>query len=384
MNKHNRPSISTMDFDIHGIVGIRIINAPVKHAAALIRRLGEARQALDQDPDIIVRFEESISTGRLAFLGLNSAAFSDEGFFLLNRLNGQAIARIPFDKIGEQCEIMCHTGTNSIPLLFEIIRFTLLKKNYIPLHASAFVYAGTGVLVLGWTKGGKTEMLLSFANRGAYYVGDEWVVLSSDGQEMFGLPISIALWDWQFKYIPSLLPRIGTSKKIMFRGIHFLDVIHRVIRRHLSSGVFPLEVLDKIIPLAKGQLKIRELPQVIFKRQLYNAIARPDKVFLSMSYSEYDILVEPCDAGEIARRMASSNLYEHFHFFEHYNAFKFAFPQLRNDFLDRYDEIQTSMLASALDGKEAYQILHPYPVSLNLLFDKVQPFCTTRSDGSGL
>ena len=85
-----------------------------------------------------------------------------------------------------------------IPLLISIINLTALKKHRcVPIHASAFVYKGTGVVVTGWIKSGKSEALLAFSQHGATYVGGEWVLLDPDGETMYGLPGTFRMWDWQ-------------------------------------------------------------------------------------------------------------------------------------------------------------------------------------------
>ena len=71
-------------------------------------------------------------------------------------------SQIPFEQIGEKCEIVCEQGTFGIPLLHYIINLTFLKKKYLPMHASAFSYNNQGALIIGWSKGGKTEALFSF------------------------------------------------------------------------------------------------------------------------------------------------------------------------------------------------------------------------------
>jgi hypothetical protein len=379
MNDKRILSKRVMDFDIHGIVGIRVINPTIKHAAAITKRLGTPQGSLSREPDIVIRFEENLTPPTLIYMGLNSTAFTDEAFYLLSRINGEVAACIPFNKIGDQCEIICQRRIGSVPLLFDIIRLTLLKKNYIPLHASAFIYDGIGILVMGWAKGGKTEMLLSFANHGAHYVGDEWVVLSSDGQEMFGLPVPVALRDWHFKYIPTLLPKISVYKKMLFKSVHFVDAFYKVIWRRVPKEFFPRAVLERVLPLAREQLYIKELPQAIFKDQFYNSIATLNKLFLIMSHSDPDIRVETCESVELARRMVSANEYEQLHFFEYYKAFKFAFPDQKNEFLESFEQVQKCLLSSALGNKEAYKVLHPYPVSFELLFDRLRPFCEKGS-----
>ena len=97
---------------------------------------------------------------------------------------------------------MCERGVAAVPLLIPILNMTLLARGVLPLHASAFVHEGTGVVATGWSKGGKTEALLAFASRGAEYVGDEWVYVASDGARVHGIPEPIRIWRWQLRQLP--------------------------------------------------------------------------------------------------------------------------------------------------------------------------------------
>jgi hypothetical protein len=364
-----------LDLDLHGVVRIRLIDPLADDAARLERKLGLTLVSPDQEPDIIIRFKEELSVPVVRYLGLNSAAFTEEGFYILDKNSGRVQARIPFEQIGCQCEILCRSGLSSIPLLFEIILLTFVKKGYIPLHASAFLHRDNGILVMGWAKGGKTEMLLSFANHGAQYVGDEWVMLSADGQEMFGIPITIAIRDWQIPYIPNLLPKIDLQSRILFKVIHSLDAMHKALGRGRWKNSFLLRSLGRALPRLRQQLMVRRAPQVIFRDRYCKEVAPVDKVFLIMSHSEADITVQPCDPLEIARRMLGSIEYEQTHFFEYYYAFKYAFPHRQNDFLEEVYERQGALLRQALQNKEAYQVLHPYPVPFDALFEEIRPFC---------
>ncbi len=107
------------------------------------------------------------------------------------------MVQIPFAEIGQQqCRIVCATGLPAVPLLIPILNLTALNRGILPLHASAFRYQDVGVLTTGWSKGGKTETLLAFMDRGANYIGDEWVYISDDGRHMTGIPEPIRVWEW--------------------------------------------------------------------------------------------------------------------------------------------------------------------------------------------
>jgi hypothetical protein len=370
-NFHNNNN--GVDFDIHGIVGIRLINPTAGDVSAIANQFGQYRSTIEREPDIVIFIKEKLPTPSLTYLGLDYAGFTDEGFYILSSKENLKVL-IPFDKIGSQLEIMCESGLHSLPWLLEVINLMFLKKNYIPLHASAFVYKGVGIVVTGWTKGGKTEALLSFANHGAHYVGDEWVILSSDGKEMFGMPVPICVWEWYFKSIPKLLPKVGMQKKILFKVIHSLDVIHRRLENGSFKNSFPVKTLGQTLPALKRQLNIRALPEELFKNRVCK-LATPDKIILSISQNDPNIYVEECDPSEIAKRMISSNELEQAPFLEFYKAFKFAFPNFRNEFLENIDELQYALLCSAFANKEAYKVYHPYPVPFEDLFNQLRPIC---------
>ena len=134
---------------------------------------------------------------------------------------------------------------------------------------------------------------------------------------------------------------------------------------------FVAKVLGQALPAFKRQLNIRVLPEEIFQKRICPSTA-PHKLLMSMSHNEPSIQIEICDPAEIAQRMVSSNAYEQMTFLEFYKAFKFAFPNLRNEFLETIDELQYSLLCRAFENKEAYKILHPYPVPLEEFFHSVK------------
>jgi hypothetical protein len=365
----------TIEYDIHGIVGLRLVNPSEGDAAAVAKQLGPLRGSLDRAPDIVIQFKKKIPISSLNLLGLDWAGFTNEGFYVLRSSKMDAKVRIPFEKIGNTCEIVCESGLRSIPLLLAIINLTFLKKGYIPLHASAFLFNGVGNIVTGWAKGGKSEALFSFFNHGAQYVGDEWIILSGDGSQMFGIPEPIRVWEWQFGYIRNLRPLISREKKILFKTIRFLDAVYKTLGRGKLKRAFPLRVLCEALPGFKRQLNIQVPPEKIFVNGL-KISATADKIFLMMSHSEAGINIDPCDPIEIAQRMISSIEYEQGPIFDYYSAFKFAFPDLKNDFLENVRKDQFSLLCKALEGKEAYKVLHPYPVPFENLYLEMSPFLT--------
>jgi len=364
-----------VDFNLHDIVGIRFINPRWETAVAYTNQFAPALSPLKREPDIIVRFQDELAPPALRYAGLNFAGFTRDAFYLLDKTQGSITAQIPFEKIGQCPEIVCPANTGSIPLLRDIINFTCLSKGYIPLHASAFLYDSVGIVVMGWPKGGKTGAMLAFMNQGARYVGDEWIILSGDGQKMFGLPAPVAVSDWQFKHIPGLMPKLSAGQRILFGSIHLLEAVYNRVGNGRARQLFPIKLLKKGLPSLKRQLKITKPPQVLFKDRFDELAAAPDKLFLIMSHSQAEIDVQPCNPLTLARQMAQANEYEQKEFFDYYKAFQFSFPHLKNELLDNIASRQSTLLSRALTGKETYLVLHPYAGPLVALFERIRPFC---------
>lgn len=364
-----------VEFSIHGIVGIRFVNPSPKDIEAIVRPLRLTEENLSDKPDITVIFKKDFETSALNSLGRHSIAYDTRHFYVLDKAEGAIQARIPFDTIGYGCEVLYQSDIGSAPLLSDIICLIFLRKGYVHLHASAFLYNNNGILVTGWSNGGKSDTLLSFANHGALYVGDELVMLSSDGSEMYGVPIDVTIWDWQFKYVAKLMPKAGNGRLITHKIIRALDAIYGALATRKIGRLLPLSLLKKALPTLREQLKVWVSPDVLFEKAMSKCRATPRKLFLIMSHNSPDVVITPCQASDIARRMAPSNDFERMHIYRFYKAFCFLFPDSRNEFIDGLDEQQGALIKAALHGLEAYEIYHPHGLSFETLYQEMRPYC---------
>lgn len=377
MSKNNGTLASRanwIDYDIHGRVGIRLLDPAPGDAEAVAKQLGPLRRSLSREPDILIRFVDHLPITGLRHLTLHDNGFTDDGFFVLRSNKKAAKVKIALDQIGKQCEIVCESGLRAVPLLLAILNLTMLAKDCVSLHASGFVYNGTGIVVTGWAKGGKTESLLSFAAHGARYVGDEWILLSADGQHMYGIPEIIRLWDWHLENLPEVRQQVKRESLLLFKAIHGLDHFQQSLNGRLGN-TFPAKLLREAMPAIKRQLNVRVDPKIIFGDRFGPFAAKPEKIFLGLSHADPETIVEAVDPSIIAKRMVASIRFEQMPFMEHYLAYKFAFPDRKNDFLEHVHELQYDLLRRALAGKEAYVVRHPYPVSFHDLYTRMRPFC---------
>lgn len=366
-----------IDFTLQNLIRIRLIN-PTEYDISRIRnKLGLEPEPFDptEQADITIEYHDRITTGDLTLLGQDSSGYDEKHFYILNVRNKATKVLIPFDQVGSRLHIQAEKGVRHVPLLNHIVNFRLIAKGYIPVHASAFVYNGHGILVPGWKTGGKTEALLSFASHGALYVGDEWVVISGDGRTMFGIPGPTSIKDWQFQYLEKLLPKIALQDRLKFKTIHLLNGVHKLMDKIGFGKSFLARNLEEMLPSFNRQLKIWKEPRQLFKDQYCHKPVSLDKIFLIQMHSDQEIFIERADAGAVAEKMIHTYDFEQGTFFDFYNAFKFAFPDRANDFLENVKEREAQLLRRAFSGKETYKVYRPHPVSFPELFQKMSLLC---------
>lgn len=365
------------DYDLHGLVGIRVVDASPSDAAAVGAQLGPIAAPLSREPDIVIRFVDRLPlTAPLRLLGIDDAGYTDEAFVILrSKHKSPARVKIPFQAIGGRCEIVCDRGLAAVPLLIPIINLTALVGGVLPLHAAAFRYRGTGVLVTGWSKGGKTETLLGFAANGAEYIGDEWIYLSDDGQRMFGIPEPIRIWDWHLDELPDYRRRVGRGARArlaILRGVS--DGLDRLSGDSSGAAGKRRRNLNRMSHLLKSQRHVDLSPERAFGLTGAPLKGNVDKVIFIASHDSPEIRIEAVAPEEVASRMAFSLQEERSELMAYYRKFRFAFPDECNPLIAAADQTEHERLASVLEGKECYAVYHPYPVSIPSLFEAIRPF----------
>ncbi len=376
MTEHPGASPAQIDFNLHQILGIRLIDPSLRDVTAVSQQLGLPRTILDQPPDILIRFVDRLPlSSPLEYLDRNESGFTQDAFVVLrSKYKAPARVQIAFDQIGRGCEIICERGLPAVPLLIPIINLTALAKGALPMHASAFQFNGKGILATGWSKGGKTELLMAFMLEGATYIGDEWVYIDGDGKHMHGIPEPIRLWDWHLKYIPADKIRIPRTDRNRLRAIKLILSLDKPLSAGPVGKRLFRKLFNRLRPVLKHQLHVDILPQDLFKQNTQDLSGTLDKVFFLASHESPDLVVRPIDPLEIGSRMVFSLQYEQMNFLSYYWAFRFAFPQRRNEILERAQDLQRERLFQILANKESWAVYHPYPISLPALHEAVCPF----------
>jgi hypothetical protein len=363
------------DFDVHGLVRIRLSGAPPRILQAVGRQLGQAQLAAGGKPDIHVTFVDELPpVGHLKFLGLRQAAYDDEHFYLLDVAGKRA--RVDLSQLGEQCEIVCEREIGHIPLLIQILGLHLLRKEHVMLHAASFVYRDKGVLVAGWQKGGKTETMLPFMAAGAEFVADEWTIVGGAEPTLFGISNVSRIWDWHLRHLPEYWPRIERSARTRLRVwrlyrrlFHALPLdrvrgrVVRRLRRVSMDGGAAWQGVDHIDP------------SVLFGNRVRQDGARLDRVFLPVVGIDDDVEVLAIEGSDIARRMVSSLAFERGALTTAYLQFRFAFPDRVSPLIETASAEEERLLGRCLANVPAFELRHPYPVALRRMYDAAKAYC---------
>ncbi len=369
-------TLQQVDFDLRQILRIRLIDPSPPDVNTVARQLGlqpqsPSPQSAGHPADIIIRLVDRLERAEpVRYLNIDEIGYTNDAFLILRgKQKTKARVEMPFDQIGSNCEIRCERGLAAIPLLIAVVNFTMLAKGALPIHASAFEYQGKGVLATGWSKGGKTELLLAFMSHGAHYIGDEWVYLTPDGKEMFGIPEPIRLWDWHLQQLPEYQARLSRGERRRLRAVRWSV--------RLTGGVWNRwlgRLTGRARALLKHQLHVDVSPERLFRQPADSGSSRLAKVFFVNSHDAPEIMVGPVDPQEIASRMLFSLQYEQMPFSSSYLAYRFAFPERSNGWLAAAPELQRQRLEQFLRRQESYFVAHPYPVDISALYEAVCPY----------
>jgi hypothetical protein len=371
---HRGDAERVVDHVVHDLLTVRLLDPPREVLDSVEGELGSSRGAPSLEPDLCVSFTDRIPRPpSLRMLDLGAAGYDESSFYIFNQA-GHA-TRIDMDRLGEACTLVCERGVRSVPLLVPILGLRLLAKEHVLLHSAAFVYEGIGILVAGWKKGGKTELLLPFMSHGADYLSDEWTIVSADGQ-LRGLSGVLQLWSWHLRQFPQFWTHISRPDRLRLRLLRLYQRVYRVIPDRLKGDGVVAAVLERVSReggvSAVGQVRVA--PRTIFGDRVWDGAADLDRVFLA-SVTADGTRVTPLDPEEVARRMVSSLAYERTELLNAYNQYRFAFPERRNELIETAGQRELRLLSEALGGVPAYEITHPYPARLQDLHAAAAPYC---------
>ena len=369
-----------VDFDLHGLVRVRLVDASRDAVAAVAKQLGVPPERGSGDADVVARFVDDLPrSSRLRYLGLDDAGFDDDSFFVLQRDGRRHLrARLALEQLGGRSEIVCERGFRGVPHLLFAVNLAMVAKGVVPVHGSAFVYEGVGVLVAGWAKGGKTEVLLGFMEQGARYVGDEWVYVDRRRDRLYGLHEPIRIWDWHLDDMPRYRATIPAgARRRMSLTRRAASARHRLPRSLRGAG--SADVLERALTLVERQSSTRVPPRRLFGADACLPYGPFDALLFVVSHESPAVAVEPFEGGRLAAMMPFSHEFERLELLGRYLQTRFAFPERANTFLEGLRAREAEILAEAFAGKRAHLVRHPFPAPIPALVEAMRPLLLTSA-----
>jgi hypothetical protein len=362
-----RSSPSAVEYDIHGLVGIRLIQPSAGDASAVSAQIGP-ESSLSREPDLTIWFADDIQPrGTVSWIQPHEVGFTDEGYLLFTSDSGASpAASLVLDGSGQRWELRCRSGLRAVPLLLPLLDLIMLTKGALALHASAFTYRGSGVIVAGWARSGKTTALLAFMARGAAYIGDDRVYLRSGEKRIYGLAQPLALRATHLAELPSLARMVGRRGRSRLRLYAALERTATMAARIERLGDLPRRVAG-----VASDASVSGSPEALFgdcplRGQL-------DKAFLAIAHDSPEVRVEPVEPRHLAERLLFSIRTERLPLRRLYYAFRYAFPGEAEVFEEEAEEAETERLAGVLEGTETYVLYHPYPAPVQAIHYALAP-----------
>jgi hypothetical protein len=363
----SRSASSIVDYDIHGLAGIRLVDPAPSDVAAVSALVGPS-SALRETPDVTLRFVGDLRpAGRVSWIEPQSLGFGEDGLLLYGADFGAGpTACLTLEGTGSRWELRCRSAQGSMPLLRPLVDLVISERGVLPLHASGFTYRGSGVVIAGWARSGKTTALLAFMERGAAYIGDDRVYLRTEERGIYGLAQPIGLRATHLNELPCLARAVGVRGRSRLRLCGALERTAGLAARLEGLGELPRRVAA-----AAGEASVPVSPRRLFAECPLQG--RLDKAFLAIAHESLEVRLEPVEPRRLAERLLFSIRAERLALWRLYYAFRFAFPGQAEAFCEEGEAAEMERLAEALEGCETYALYHPYPAPVQAMQDALAP-----------
>jgi hypothetical protein len=362
-----------VDYDIRGLVGIRLIDASARDARTVSEQIGCPQATLPREPDLTIRFVREIPTrGAVLYVEPGELGFTEDAFLVLR--SGLPCARLRLDLLGVGsrvdlrdgvCHIVCRSESGPVPLLRPIVDLTLLGRGAASVHAAAFAYKGKGTMIAGWPRGAKTTTLLAFMANGAEFIADDRVYLNPAGNRLLAPPQPISLRLPHLDELPQYRKLVRLRHRARLRALSLVGELATAIAGPAAPGS-GRKLADRVAGFAEDASVAVE-PDRLFERCAFGGDLQI--AFLSLAHESNDVRVERVSPRWLADRLRFLLQADRQRFVAHYLAFRFAFPERTSELIEHASEIEHSILLRALGSAETYVVYHPHPAPAQALFE---------------
>ncbi|MBA3777954.1 MAG: hypothetical protein H0X16_01360 [Chloroflexi bacterium] len=361
-----------IDHDIHGLMGVRLINATSTDAGSIARHLGAPTVSPPREPDITVSFVDRLRVGEpLRYVDRGTAAYALDEFVLLDHGRGPRVS-IAFDELGRSMTIVAERGARLVPLLMPILNASMLARGVVPIHGAAFTFGAAGMVATGWSGAGKTGVLLGALQAGARLIAPEWVYVPGGGERMVGLRQPLRVRNWHLRQLRPLGRSLARRDRARLRALDMVSTVAvrgpRLLRRRTARFAAAIE------HRAFADLGPDRLPHLTAVSE-----ARLRAVVLLTHRSKGGVLLEPIAQAEGIERLSALMRAQWLDLLHNYLRFRFAFPGRKSDLIEGLAEQHHAGLTQALANKEIYMLTNPWPPSIEAIGDVLRSAFHERS-----
>lgn len=370
--RKGQPRSDVVDYDIRGDLGIRLVDpaaADVRSAEAVLGRPGST---LRREPDLVIRFVEDPPTVIRGVDEPPRSTSTRECHVPLRDPSKDAVAWIHLEDDGRLREVLVQKNGGPVPFLQELVDVSALARGWIPLHASAWIHHGRGILAVGLDRSGKTGALLASAGRGASIVGDDRIFLRSDGERMIGVARPLRIKPWHMAQLPWLAERVDRRTRVKAGASLLLRRIETRIAGNGGAGGTGKQFLRKALGRVHRSLSVDRFPDHLFEDARCPGLGSPDVILALVSDGEPDVRVETLEPDSLVPRMAAAVAIELLPLVRAYRASQFSHPTHRWTALEGAEQLARDLLETSLGEGPAILVRHPYPGSLRDLRTRIE------------
>jgi hypothetical protein len=350
----------TLDYRLDGRTLVRLVDAAPRDADAVGSRLGLAPldAAAGGAADLTIRYVDDLGLrGPLRVVGRDEGAYTDDAF--VERRQGRAVGIVPLERVGVgDAELLMIRGAGAPARLVSLLNLAILGHGRVALHGSAVVHAGRGIAAVGWSGGGKTEVLLGFMARGALAVGDEWLHAAPGDGRVAGMPTPVRVEAQHIRQLPELRERIPAGARAAMR-------VAGVVGR---GGGGAAAVGRRLGARAHVDLS----PARLFGSERLAATANLDAIVWLEPAAAGTAQVEPIEAADVARRLALAHVHHRRSLLQWYWQGRYAFPERANPLLDDNATVECERLMETFAGRSAFRARFGPSVGIATLTDAIE------------
>ena len=370
--------------DIQDQLRLRLIDAPESAIADLQRRLPSAAAGPGDLPALEVLFVETLPlTGPTRPIGRGGHAIVDGGLILgEGPLANSPRSILRFDALPPAHRddgapaLVCERAVGRVPHLVPLVNIALLGLGVVPLHASAVSLDGSGVVLAGWRKSGKTEAMLALASIGASLVADEWAYLRPD-RSVWGLPGPISLAVDRIRELDLAEATIG--------GLLMARTSAVLARLASRAGGTRQSRAGRVLRRSAGHLEQRATitmsPAALIGGSRIVPGVPLDVAVLMLPTTGVIATVSDVSPAVFAARMVAADVHHRMDLLGLYWLSRFAAPGVTNPIMDDLAGTEMAALTRVLDGVSCLVLEHPLPIDIGAIRNALVPALAAKGIG---